>query len=513
SLAELHPPLAQFISHYLLLVTDDIFMQRLFSVAAGLLSIIGMYRIGLELRGKILGSICALAMAFIPISVSTSIIIRNYAFFMAFLTWTLFYFLRYQKYEKRADLLYFTLLLFLASSSHFSGFLVGAACGISEGVRLVSARRWQHFILFSLTFLPLLLLGLFFYFNYLAPGTAGPMWNRLVIDTGYAPNDFAGRVQATYRGIIGYFMPLLTVVEQKSDTGLFIVLSTTLLLFILTVKGLFGMYGEKKSAGILMISIWGIALLSSLANFYPFTYGRHSYYLLPFTILPLGFELDNFIRALPFRRFVSCMAVAVIIPSVFFLAKNNIYLEYGDEFPLKRKDFMAGQAFLEHRLLPNDVIVTERNATYFYFPYALDAGKTPYDSYADVPYHHKTTVLAPFDPPFKPHYSWKPFRENLNSRLHSTITTQENKVWFVMYGWENTELWHLLNCEAVRPDIGDYFSRDGVLIFSILVKHMFRFLNNISAWESCYSDYKPLISAKKFKAPRVFNNKEVNDLP
>src|SRR5437868_4196786 len=37
--AELHPPLAWFIRHYLLVLSQDIFTQRLFSVAAGLLAI------------------------------------------------------------------------------------------------------------------------------------------------------------------------------------------------------------------------------------------------------------------------------------------------------------------------------------------------------------------------------------------------------------------------------------------------------------------------------------------
>jgi uncharacterized membrane protein len=126
-LAELHPPLAHFIRHYLLMITPDVYYQRLFSAAAGMVSVLGMYRLGLQLRGKFLGLFCAALMAFLPVAVSTSITIRNYAFFMAFLSWALYYFMCYQMGQKRSDLFYFSLLLFLASATHFTGFLVGAA--------------------------------------------------------------------------------------------------------------------------------------------------------------------------------------------------------------------------------------------------------------------------------------------------------------------------------------------------------------------------------------------------
>jgi len=499
-LAELHPPLAHFIRHYLLMITSDAFHQKLFSIAAGMVSIIGMYRIGLQLRGRFLGLFCASCIAFLPVAVSTSITIRNYAFFMAFLSWALYYFIRYQTQEKRSDLLYFNSLLFLASATHFTGFLVAAACGISGGLRLASAKCWNHLALLCVSFLPLLLLGLFLYFHYLAPGTAGPMWNRLIIETVRAPSDFSSRLLATSIGIFGYFSPLLKLVAQKSDIDQFILLFSTLLLFVVYIKGLLRMHLEKPVTYTLMPVIWGIAIFAALANLYPFLSGRHMYYFLPFFILPLGYELEYFFRSLPYQRFAQYCAVTVIILTVLFFKKHEIYLKYFEEFPLKQNNFNAGQQFLDQHLQPNDVIVTERNAAYFYFPYDKDAGKTPYDSYADVAYHHKTTVLAPFDPPFKPHSSWEPFRDNLKSRLDSKITTPESNVWFVMYGWKNTEIDHLVNCNAIRPQIHDYFSRDGVLIFSIQVNALSHFLKENAAWEFCYSDYKPLISAETFKA-------------
>jgi len=513
-LAELHPPLAHFIRHYLLMIAPDVFHQKLFSVAAGMVSIIGMYRLGFQLHGRFLGLFCASCIAFFPVAVSTSITIRNYAFFMAFLSWALNYFICYQIQEKHSDLLRFTLLLLFASATHFTGFLVGAACGISEGLRLASAKRWNHFALLCISFLPLLLLGLFFYFHFLAPGTAGPMWNRLVIETGFAPNDFSGRFLATSIGILGYFTPLLRLVEHKSNTDLFLLLFSTLLFLMFYIKGLLRMYMEKPAICTFILVMWGIAIFAALANFYPFAPNRHNYYFLPFFVLPLGYELGYFALSLPYQRFAKYFAVTAIILTILFFEKTDAYLKYGDEFPLKRKDFNAGQEFLDQLLQPGDIIVTERISAYYYLLHDKDAGKTPYDSFVDVSYHHKTTVLAPFDPPFKPYSSWKPFRDNLKARLDSNIAMPTSNVWFVMYGWKNIEIWKLMNCAAIRPQIHNYFSRDGALIFSIQVKRLSNFLKENAAWEFCYSDYKPLISAETFKAyPQITGSNTVTDYP
>lgn len=514
-LAELHPPLAQFIRHYLLMITPDVFHQRLFSVAAGMASVLGMYRLGLQLRGKFLGLFCASCMAFLPVAVSTSITIRNYAFFMAFLSWVLYFFLRYQTQEKRSDLLYFTLLLLLASATHFTGFLVGAACGISEGLHLASTKRWNKLAWVCLSFLPLLLLGLFFYFHYLALGTAGPIWNRWAIEMGFVSKNFSGRFHETFKAIVRYFAPLELIVKPKSGgTNLFIILFSTLLVFSVNIKGLLKMYKEKPSACSLILVIWGIAIFAALENFYPFLIGRHSYYLLPFFVLPLGYELEYFVRSIPHQRFAQYFAVTVMILMVFIFKENGNYLKYAGEFPLKQKDFNTGQAFLDQYLQPNDLIVTGGFSAYVYFPYDKDSGKTPYDSYADVPYHHKTTVLAPYNPPFKFPHNFQFFRDNLQSRLASTITTPESKVWFVIYSWKsNIEIWKLLSCKVIRPQIYDYFSRDGVLIFSIQVKMLSNFLKNNAAWEFCFSDYKPLVSGIPIKAsPQISQITQINKL-
>src|ERR1700722_9265617 len=71
-LFETHPPLLHILRHYLLLLMPDLFAERLISVAAGLLAVFGVYRIGLLLRGAAVGLLSALFMSFFAIEISDS---------------------------------------------------------------------------------------------------------------------------------------------------------------------------------------------------------------------------------------------------------------------------------------------------------------------------------------------------------------------------------------------------------------------------------------------------------
>ena len=61
------------------MISDDVFVQRLFTVALGMVAILGVYRFATLLKNSYVGLICALFMAVSPVAVSTSIVFRNYA--------------------------------------------------------------------------------------------------------------------------------------------------------------------------------------------------------------------------------------------------------------------------------------------------------------------------------------------------------------------------------------------------------------------------------------------------
>src|SRR5207237_5509629 len=94
------------------------------------------------------------------------------------LSWGLASFVRYQQRPAGRDLASFSVLMLLASASHFGGFLVVFVCGVHAGARLAISRRWRALTVFASALVPFLLLGGVFAIHSLAPGAAGPTWHR-----------------------------------------------------------------------------------------------------------------------------------------------------------------------------------------------------------------------------------------------------------------------------------------------------------------------------------------------
>ena len=397
----------------------------------------GSHGFGLWLRGRTLATFLALCMAFCPIAVSTSVTVRPYAPFMAFLTWGLAYFARYQGQQRPGDLLSFAVLIFLAAASHFSGFLVAAVCGINEGLRAVLARQWTRLASLVAAFLPLLALGSLLYLHYATQGAAGPMWNRLVTHTGFAPPDIAGRLAATFAGFLGELLPFVTLFGSVRSAGLQrMLLIMSFAVCIMHAGGLFRMYGVARKPFWLVSTAWVVALGASVANIYPFSPNRHGYCWFPLLLLPIGYLLEGLIRS---RRSVAVIAAVVILLVPPILVRSGIYLRYGQEFTLRQRDYELGQAHLAKHMEPGDAIVTSR-VTYSYFVHAKGGGEYPYDGYGSLPYFGDTTLLAPFDPPFERDHTWVPFRDDLAAQLGGNALPLTGRIWFVMYGWKSAEI-------------------------------------------------------------------------
>jgi len=492
-LAELHPPLAQLIRHYVVMLTDDPLAQRFTSIAPGLVAVLGLYRFGVVLRGRRLGLVLAAVATFSPLAVSTSTTIRNYAFFTAFLFWALASFVRYQERGATRDLVSFSVLMVLACASHFGGFLVAFVCGVHEGTRLAIARRWTTLTRFAAAFVPLVLLGSLLALHYLAPGTSIPTWHRVMTSAGFIAPDSAGRARTAAAGFVAVFIPFVTFFGRVPLAIQALMLAGAVVLLGLHVVGLVRMFRVAPRVAALVLTASAVGLAASFTYVYPFGPTRHNACWFPFLLLPLAYLFE------PLVDRVGWLSIALLVPLSLGLVSTGIYAHYGEEFALRRHDFDDGQQWLQSRLRPGDAIVTGRVAAYFYFVYARDAGRTPYDGYGPVPYVNGSTVLAPFDPPSRPAVDWRAFHDDLALQLADGANGNAN-VWFVMYAWRNTEIWHLMECDPIRARIENFMTRDGVVIFSIPRRELATFLRQTRDWESCYADYRPVIFASAFEA-------------
>jgi hypothetical protein len=397
----------------------------------------------------------------------------------------------------------YTALLFLACATHFSGFLVAAACGVAHGLELLRTRRLRQLPLLGVSYLPLLLLAIALYRHYLAPGTTASTWHRFTVVTGFTPSHpthgFATDVVVS---LVVFCAPLLWLVNHTElipPDWLHTAQRSVL------VAGLFGagLYGlavfrlYRGSPRLLLVTllVWVVAFAAAAEDLYPFSVNRHSLYLLPFFLLPLGCLFASTLDVVLGRRsaLLSCLAVVVLA-----VGMDEALVWLDEDFCLRNEDYVAGQTHLNARLQPGDVIVTGWSAAYFYLIYAKDGGLTPYDHYADVSYVNGSRVLAPFASPYRPHSSWHAFAENLAERLEEV--RPENTVWFVQFGWKSEELWRLMTCEDAHPMMENFLSREGVAIFGIKAARLSALLRETAVWERCYAGYRPLVVGTPFHA-------------
>jgi hypothetical protein len=504
SLFEVHPPLLYMLRHYLLLLAPGLFVHRLLSVAAGLLSVFGVYRVGLLLRGEAVGLFSALFMSFFAIEISDSMMLRDYVFFTPPMLGAFYYFIRYRRGLQRRDLAGFAVLTFLAAAMNFSGFLVAAACGFDQGLRLLKARKLRDLAVFCLSYVPLALQAAAVYVFFMAPGTSGPMWERMFRINGLAFDTPAERLPNTLEQAFLLFVPFAGLPGLGAmgpwwlRTGL--LLAGTLAFLALEAFGLRRIAREEPALGRFILILWLVALAASLAGIYAFSASRHVSFLLPFLILPLGYALEPLAAPALHARKTAVGAAAAILAFGLALGGSGLYPGFEDELSLKNAELSRAQDILARKLAKGDVIVTGKVGAYFYLLDAKDGGKTPYDSYGDIPDYHGARVFAPFDPPFAAHEDWRSFRASVAARFRHGDVAPGARVWFVMYGWQSDEILRLFACPALRPELRDFYSRPGVLMFNVAGGRFAAFLKDQAAWTHCFEGEAPRDNAVPFPA-------------
>ncbi|MDD5166910.1 MAG: glycosyltransferase family 39 protein [Candidatus Omnitrophica bacterium] len=115
-----HPPLYFWLMHIWMKVCGDgVWAIRLFSVLAGLACILLAYLVGVYLFNKEIARFCALFVSVSPFAVRYSQEARSYALIMALGLLSCFFILRFEKYNKKADIFYFAIVNTLGIYTHY----------------------------------------------------------------------------------------------------------------------------------------------------------------------------------------------------------------------------------------------------------------------------------------------------------------------------------------------------------------------------------------------------------
>jgi uncharacterized membrane protein len=128
-LQEMHPPGAHFIRHIAMSMNDTITTNRLLSIVPGVLAVLLIYSIGTVLTNPGIGLLLASIQLFSPISVTYSMSIRNYSIYIFFLYIAILLLVLYLRDRQQRLLILYAFFLFLACTTHFSGFIVATATG------------------------------------------------------------------------------------------------------------------------------------------------------------------------------------------------------------------------------------------------------------------------------------------------------------------------------------------------------------------------------------------------
>lgn len=501
-LFELHPPFWHFVNYYYLMLVDDVMSHRMLPIVLSGLSILGIFKLGVKIRSRQLGIFLAVAIAFLPVTVTTSAVIRNYALFFALLTWALYFWVRYTDLGRRLDLLMYLVLTWFSCATHFPGFLVCGALFSVTGFLLVARRQWRSFMLLVVLHIPLMALGILFYRNFLAEGASGPMWRELAVVAASYDTSFQGAFLEAVTKLLLYFIPFLNMCPELtigSLMGTSLQIWFGLLIFWFFIRGLQLLNILNRPMLMAVLAVYVVATAAATLAFYPINLGRHIMHLLPFFLIPIGVGAERLVACLT-RSAVAGVALAVsIIALVLGMYQSGVYRAYGSEFALKTDDLNRGLEYIARETGSGDILIP--NIFYQYLLYNKDRGETATTPYKDLPYLNGTTILEPFNNPTHPHRDWSMFYDFLYSSLSRPSQSLKGRHWFLSLGWDSIPNRMLLSCEVAKPYVDRYYYTEGVLIYAIPSSRMVDMLSQKEALADCFINYQSLTFASRVQTP------------
>lgn len=279
---EPHPPLGHILRHYWIQIGGDApSFVRSQSLLFGVLTILLYYRMGAALRGGMAGALAAAFVAFAPSVIAQSFLVRNYAFFIFFLSLAFYYYLQWREARRPLWLWSYGISGLLACLAHFSGMFALAVIGAYEMLQLLRSgtrRTILHWILAHV----------------LIAISLAPVWWAL-LPYGIAPFQAYARqyplgdvTWMDYVSAYFYSIPRALLPYPREVGGLFALLGTAALLLFATrhdraLRPLLAMLG--------IALVLGLTLL--LGGLYPFIGTRHLLWLLPFVCLSCGLALAD----------------------------------------------------------------------------------------------------------------------------------------------------------------------------------------------------------------------------
>jgi hypothetical protein len=415
SLSETHPPVGNLLRHY----WETYNASPAYMRSEGLLFSLGLialyYAIGAQLGGRFAGMCCAALVAFSFGAITQSYMVRNYAFFLVFLSAAFYCYLRWRDTRSDGWLLCYILLGTLACLTHFSGIFTCFAVALYELIALLRHKQGWRIVgvwctanaIIAATFL--LIFGT--WYNDVAVALNAYLHVML-------PKDLWKYSFIFPQGVLHYILPYRSATGY--GLGMFI---GVLLLWV------FAFRRNPQLRPLLLFTLLAFALGMALfaTAIYPFPGERHALWMFPFVITATGWALADALAriATPLCARHPYIPIAVSVAIVF--AGWIVYSPADrfadtDEYPITQRDWQA----LNQRLGTldfHDLILADRGDVFL----MNASSKNPYRDASHTtlsnPFVSATMVIYGG----KTHLLYNTMRAHLSDRMLIDMTLEANR--------------------------------------------------------------------------------------
>ncbi len=331
---ELHPPGSHIIRHIVTSGSNEVIIQRLFSIIPGIISVVLAFILGLMGRNLISAASLASLQLLTPFCVTYSFSIRNYAIFQSCLYALSVSLLMLSDRSSPRRISIFVAIAILCCSLHYSGYLF-VGCSIlallihsfvvqGKNLRISVTRHITWFALFVAVALliPLSLIS-----------SESMIWgwiDYLYNNSSSSAFSVAPDVRSLWRVLLSVFKGFFAVSESLAS-----------ILIVLTCLGLLASIRRKSIWGIFPATIFTAQLILYFLGLYPLTGSRYNTWI----FIPIGMSLLNltheFSLRLPDRLQVPISSAICVLSFIIahHVSAIDIFFYRNYETPITRRSW------------------------------------------------------------------------------------------------------------------------------------------------------------------------------
>jgi hypothetical protein len=279
-----HPPLYYHLLRAVSELGDAFFWLRVPALLAGTLAIVALYCAGARLAGPVCGLVAAALLAVSPGAIALSQVARPYALVVLLSICALGALFRFVDSRRPSAAYTYAAWMAAAACVHYSAYLALSGTGVVLAVAGTTGRLTGREVRdLALAHVPLALLAAVQFVSHVQPAMLNSTMQAEALGQ-WLGEHFGSALGSNFVGLFDY----LAGRAWAGVAAVLFVLSVGFAGWVALRAGQFRWVGGLRWSLALCLGALGVAGLASAASLYPFGATRHSFYLAPFLLLPVG---------------------------------------------------------------------------------------------------------------------------------------------------------------------------------------------------------------------------------